>query len=55
MQIVGFLLLMVGSAGMDSESQIVPAIMAITGLVIILVSAHRETVRRRPKHPHRNW
>lgn len=42
---LGFLLLVIGSAGMDNPDRIVPAIMVLSGLVIIAVSAFRE--RRR--------
>ena len=42
MSYIGFLLLMLGAAGMDRQNQIPQAIMVFLGLVIILVSAYKE-------------
>lgn len=42
---IGFVLFLLGAAGMDSPNVIVPALMAFTGLAIIALSAFRE--RRR--------
>ena len=49
---IGFLLLMVGAGGMDSQNLIIPAAMAIGGLLMLLAES-KKTVRRRPKHSHR--
>lgn len=49
---IGFLLLMVGAGGMDSQNLIIPAAMAIGGLLMLWVES-KKTVRRRPKHSHR--
>lgn len=53
MKYMGFLLLMIGAAGMDSPSIFVSAIMVSAGLIILLIEGKKETVRRRPKHKHR--
>lgn len=50
--VIGFLLFMVGAGGMDSQNPIVPAVMAIGGLLILWLKS-KKTVRRRPKHSHR--
>lgn len=39
---LGFLLLILGCAGMDSPNQIIPVIIASTGLLIIVVSVLKE-------------
>lgn len=49
---IGFLLLMVGAGGMDSQNLIIPAVMAIGGLLMLWAES-KKTVRRRPKHSHR--
>lgn len=49
---IGFLLLTIGAGGMDSPNLIVPAVMAIGGLLMIWAES-KKTVRRRPKHSHR--
>lgn len=50
--VIGFLLFMVGAGGMDSQNPIVPAVMAIGGLLILWLKS-KKTVCRRPKHSHR--
>lgn len=50
--VIGFLLFMVGAGGMDSQNLIIPAVMAIGGLLMIWLES-KKTVRRRPKHSHR--
>ena len=44
---IGFLMFVIGAAGMDSQNQIVPAVMVLLGLVILAISAF---VERREKH-----
>ena len=48
---IGYVLLMLGCAGIESENMMVPAIMAIVGITIIGISAIKENspVRHRPK------
>lgn len=49
---IGFLLLMIGAGGMDSPNLLIPAVMAISGLIMLWAES-KKTVRRRPKHSHR--
>ena len=51
MSYMGFLLFILGAAGMDSPNRIVPAIMVLVGLAIIGITALKENspVRHRPK------
>ena len=42
---IGYLLLMIGCAGMDSSNRTVPAIMVLSGLVIIGITAIKENGR----------
>lgn len=49
---IGFLLLMIGAGGMDSPNLLIPAVMAIGGLFMLWLES-KKTVRRRPKHSHR--
>lgn len=44
--VIGFLLFMVGAGGMDSQNLIIPAVMAIGGLLMIWLES-KKTVRRR--------
>ena len=44
---LGFVLLLLGAGGMDSQNQIVPAVMVLLGLAILAISAF---VERREKH-----
>ena len=44
---IGFLLFLLGAGGMDSQNQIVPAVMVLLGLAILAISAF---VERREKH-----
>ena len=46
-QKLGFLLLIIGCAGIESENMLIPAVMVILGLVILAISAF---VERREKH-----
>lgn len=46
-QKLGFLLFMIGAGGMDSNNQLVPAVMVLLGLAILAISAF---VERREKH-----
>lgn len=39
---LGFVLLMLGCAGIESENMMIPAIMAVVGLAIIGISAIKE-------------
>ena len=39
---LGFLLLMIGCSGMDSPNVIVPAIMVLSGLAIMGITAYKE-------------
>lgn len=39
---IGFLLLIVGCAAMDSESIVIPAMMVISGAMVLLVESRRE-------------
>ena len=42
MQYIGFLMFAIGAAGMDSPNMAVPAVMVLSGLGILAVSALRE-------------
>lgn len=53
MKYIGFLLLLIGAAGMDTPNMIVSAAMVSAGLIILLVESKKETVHRRPKQKHR--
>ena len=44
---IGFLMFVIGAAGIDSQNQIVPAVMVLLGLAILAISAF---VERREKH-----
>ena len=48
---LGFLLFIIGAAGMDSPNVVVPAIMVLSGLVIIGITAIKEKspAQHRPK------
>lgn len=51
MEYIGFALFLIGGAGMDSESILIPAIMVLVGLTILYLSAKREYPHEsRPKH-----
>ena len=39
---LGFVLLLLGAGGMDSQNQIVPSVMFLLGLAIISVVAYKE-------------
>ena len=41
-QKIGFVLFLIGGAGMDSQDTTIPVIMVLIGLVIILVTAVKE-------------
>lgn len=53
MKYIGFLLLLIGAAGMDTPNMIVSAAMVSVGLIILLIESKKETVHRRPKQKHR--
>ena len=42
MQTLGFLLFLIGAAGMDSANQIIPAIMLIVGLTILIAASRKQ-------------
>lgn len=42
MQYIGYLMFVIGAAGMDSPNMVVPAVMVLSGLGILAVSALRE-------------
>ena len=47
MQYVGYLMFLLGAAGMDSPNMAVPAVMALIGLGILAVSAWKAWKERR--------
>lgn len=53
MKYIGFLLLLIGAAGMDTPNMIVSAAMVSAGLILLLIESKKETVHRRPKQKHR--
>ena len=50
--VIGFLLFMVGAGALDSQKLIIPAVNAFVRLFMIWMEI-KKTVRRRPKHSHR--
>lgn len=48
---IGFILLLLGAGGMDSQNQIVPAAMILVGLAILAITAIKEksSAPSRPK------
>ena len=39
---IGFILLMIGCAGIESENMLIPAIMSIVGITFIAITALKE-------------
>lgn len=46
---VGFLLFLIGAAGMDSQNQTIPAVMVAIGLVILITAALKEKSLAQPR------
>lgn len=39
---IGLALFMIGAGGMDSESQLIPAIMTVAGLAVMMLALRRD-------------
>ena len=49
---IGFVMLMLGAAGMDSENMLIPAAMAISGALLLLLSSRMMEDFEHKNSPH---